>query len=71
MSLTVDVQGAAEILKVHPWTVRQMIAAGELPAAQVGRAFVILTKDVMSYVENQIARQTAARMRRPLKVVSG
>ena len=66
MSLTVDVPGAAELLKIHPETVKKMIHKGELPAAQVGRAYVMMTKDVLDFIENAVIRETAARMRRPL-----
>ena len=65
MSLTVDVPGAAELMKIHPETVKKMIHKGELPAAQVGRAYVMMTKDVLDYIENAVIRDTAARMRRP------
>lgn len=64
---TVDVLGAAALMKVHPQTVLDMIARGELPAAQIGRSYVLLTSDVLRYVEEAIVRQTAARMRAPLR----
>jgi excisionase family DNA binding protein len=63
--LTVDITGAADILKVHTKTVLDLINQGALPAARVGRAYVLLTKDVLNHVEQQVMRQTAARMRRP------
>ena len=66
MNVTLDVSGAAELLKVHPETVKKMIHKGQLPAAQVGRAYVMMTKDVLEYIENAVIRDTAARMRRPL-----
>ena len=65
MSLTVDVLGAAELMKIHPETVKKMIHKGELPAAQVGRAYVMMTKDILAFIENAVIRETAARMRRP------
>lgn len=65
MTLTVDVLGAAELLKIHPETVKKMIHKGELPAAQVGRAYVMMTKDVLAFIENAVIRETAARMRQP------
>lgn len=43
-----------------------LISSGAIPAARVGRAYVMLTTDVMNYVEGVIIRQTAERMRRPL-----
>lgn len=63
--LTVDVIGAADMLKVHPKTVTDLIGQGAIPAAKVGRAYVMLTRDVLKHIEQQIIRQTAARMRSP------
>lgn len=60
---TVNIHGAADLMKVHPKTVLDMIGTGELPAAKVGRAYVMLTRDVLQHIENQIIRQTAKRMR--------
>lgn len=60
---TLNVKTAADMLQVHPNTVEKLIAQCQLPAARVGRAYVILTKDVLTYIENQVARQTADRMR--------
>jgi len=60
---TLNVKTAAEVLQVHPNTVEDLIRSCALPAAKVGRAYVILTKDVMAYIENQVCRQTAERMR--------
>ncbi|MFS2204081.1 helix-turn-helix domain-containing protein [Variovorax sp. Varisp36] len=62
MSPTVDVRGAADLMKVHPKTVLDLIGAGALPAGRVGRAYVLLTRDVMRFIEQQVARQTAERM---------
>ncbi len=64
---TVDIHGAAELMKVHPKTVLDLIGDGALPAARVGRAYVLMTKDVMSHIEQQIIAQTAARMRAPTR----
>ena len=62
--LTVDVKGAADLLKVHPKTVLEFIHSGALPAAKVGRAYVMMTKDIMEYLENQVVHQTTQRMRK-------
>lgn len=59
---TVDIAGAADLLKVHPETVRSKILAGELPAAKIGSAWVLLTRDVLAHVEHVIAQQTAQRL---------
>ncbi|HEX7909152.1 MAG TPA: helix-turn-helix domain-containing protein [Paraburkholderia sp.] len=61
-SLTVDINGAADMLKVHPKTVLDLISDGVLPAARVGRAYVMLTKDVMDHIQKQIINQTADRL---------
>jgi excisionase family DNA binding protein len=62
---TVDIHDAAEILKCHYKTVLDLIEKGALPAAKVGKAWVMLTVDVHRHLENEIIRQTAARMRQP------
>jgi excisionase family DNA binding protein len=67
MTPTVNIQGAADLMKVHPKTVLDLISEGALPAAKVGRAYVLMTKDVLSHIEQQIIAQTAARMRAPTR----
>lgn len=67
MNPTVDVPGAAALMKVHPETVLDKIASGELPAAKLGRSYVLRTKDVLDRIDAEIVRQTAARMRQPKK----
>ncbi len=67
MNPTVDITEAANLLKVHPKTVLDLIQSGALPAAKVGRAYVMLTRDVLAYIERAIIHQTAQRMRRPFK----
>ena len=62
MRPTTDIKGAAELMKVHPKTVEGLIHSCAIPAAKVGKAYVILTRDVMGFIENQIAKQTAERM---------
>ena len=62
ISSTLDIKSASEMMHVHPKTVLDLINNGTLPAGKVGRAYVLLTKDVMTYVENLIIRQTAERM---------
>jgi excisionase family DNA binding protein len=59
---TLDIHGAAAMMNIHPETVLDLISKGVLPAGKVGRAYVLLTKDVLAYVERVIAQQTAERM---------
>lgn len=63
---TLGLHEAAAMMRVHPQTVLDKIGAGELPAARVGRAYVLMTKDVMAHIEHEIIQQTAARMRGPM-----
>jgi len=41
-----------------------MIRECKIPAAKVGRAWVMLERDVLDYIEQQIRRQTAERLGR-------
>ena len=61
---TLSVHETANMLNVHENTVFRLIESGALPAAKIGRAYVLLAKDVMAYVEKMVLQQTAARMRR-------
>lgn len=62
---TLNIPRAAALLCVHPKTVEDLIHSCALPAAKIGRAYVLLESDVMAYIENQVMRQTAARMKAP------
>lgn len=56
---------AADVLKVHPKTVEDLIRDGVIPAAKIGRSWVMLGTEVLRHVEDEIIRQTAQRMRTP------
>lgn len=62
--ITVDVRGAACLMKVHPKTVLELIGCGAIRAAKIGRSYVMMTKDIQTYIEKQIAQQMAERMTR-------
>lgn len=62
---TLNIAQAAEVLKVHPKTVEDLIRDGAIPAAKIGRAWVMMTAHVMKYLENEIIQQTAARRGTP------
>ena len=59
---TVGITGAAELMHVHPKTVEDLIRSGHIPAGKVGRAWVMMTRDVLAYVETLIIAQTAVRL---------
>ena len=58
---TLSVAQAAELMKVHKDTLLDMIHAGVIPAAKIGRSYVMLENDVMNYITSQIKTQTAQR----------
>ena len=67
MKPTVDTIEAAQLMAVHPKTVEDLIRDCVLPAAKIGRKWVLNTRDVLNHIDNEIANQTAARMRKPAK----
>lgn len=62
---TLDVVQAADVLKVDKKRVEELIHQCAIPAARIGRKYVMMEKDVLDYLEKQIVAQTAERMRRP------
>lgn len=64
---TTNVSQAATILNIHENRVLKLIEGGDLPAAKIGRAWVMMTKDVLTYIENQIIVQTQQRMGAPTR----
>ena len=62
---TVNVPEAANLLKVHPKTVLELINTGAIPAAKIGRSFVMLERDVMNHIEEQVLKQTIKRRHSP------
>lgn len=64
---TCNIAEAARLMRVHEETVAQLIREHKLPAAKIGRAWVMLERDVLEYIEHQIRIQTAARMGRTLQ----
>lgn len=62
---TCTLEQAAELMNIHPQTVvLKYIDTGELPAAKLGRGYVMMTADVLGIVQRTIAQQTSQRMRR-------
>ena len=46
---TMNLKEAAETLKIHPHSMEKIIRAGHIPAGRVGRAYVLMTRDVLAY----------------------
>lgn len=59
---TMNLKEAAETLKIHPHSMEKIIRAGHIPAGRVGRAYVLMTRDVLAYAERIIIDQTAGRI---------
>ncbi|MCA9911828.1 MAG: helix-turn-helix domain-containing protein [Anaerolineae bacterium] len=60
---TVGVIEASEILHVHRKTTESLFQDGSIPAAKIGRSWVALRSDVLSYIQSQIKAQTIKRQR--------
>lgn len=61
---TLDIDGAAKVLKASPETVREL--APRIPgAAKIGRAWVFVTSDLIEWVREQSKIQRAARTPSP------
>lgn len=58
---TLDLRGAAALMKVSARTVEAMAREGRIPAAKIGRAYVLLERDVLDFIKQQISSQTARR----------
>lgn len=52
----------ADFLKVDRNKVLKLAGRGELPGAKIGRAWVFLEDDVVTYLRKNIQEQTAARL---------
>lgn len=61
MSKTLNIQECADLLKIHCATVQVMAAAGELPGAKVGRAWVFLEEDLLAFLRAKVDAQVARR----------
>ena len=51
-SETLDLQQAADLLKLHWQTLRGKAKRGEVPAAKLGRRWVFLKADLVSYLRS-------------------
>ena len=61
---TMNITEAADTLKIHPHSLEKIIRAGDIPAGRVGRAYVLMTRDVLAYAERIIIDQTVGRHQR-------
>lgn len=61
---TYTIDDAAKFLATDPTTVRALIDDGKLPAAKIGRAWVMMETDLVDYLTARIREQTAERIER-------
>lgn len=66
MHTLISVTKAAEILAVHPATIRRMIARGELPAKRVGRVWRVNPTDLTTEQRELQGTKTS-----PARAISG
>jgi len=50
----IDAQGAARLLRLHPVTVREMAARGEIPAMRLGRVWRFRVSALDAWVDSQL-----------------
>jgi excisionase family DNA binding protein len=58
---TLDLKEAANFLRISPATAQKIAAAGELPGAKIGRAWVFLLDDLIEWLREQVKILQEAR----------
>jgi len=66
MMETLNLEQAAQFLKLHPEELRRRAKAGRVPAAKVGKCWVFIKSDLVDYL-----RSLYAVPRQALRVTSG
>lgn len=61
MTETVSVIEASQLLITSDQTVLRLIDAGKLPAAKLGKSWVLFRDEVLEYLRSEIRRQTNER----------
>jgi excisionase family DNA binding protein len=59
--ITLDLNEAANFLKISETTAQEMAASGELPGAKIGRAWVFLADDLVAWLREQVKSQRRER----------
>jgi len=50
----IDAQDAARLLRLHPVTVREMAARGEIPAMRIGRVWRFRSSSLDAWIDSQL-----------------
>ncbi|MDR9847131.1 helix-turn-helix domain-containing protein [Herbaspirillum huttiense] len=59
--MTLDIDEAAEFLKINRQTALQLSQSGILPGAKIGRAWVFLEEDLKDYLRSEVKKQQRLR----------
>ena len=59
---TFDLIECADLLKVDRNTVMKLAGTGELPGAKIGRAWVFLEDDVLTFLRKKVREQSLSRL---------
>jgi excisionase family DNA binding protein len=58
---TLDLEAAAEVLGIHPTTLRERAAAGDIPGAKIGKEWRFLETDLVEYFRSHYRKGAACR----------
>jgi excisionase family DNA binding protein len=61
---TLNLNEAAVMLCAEPETVSKLARNGELPAARIGKGWVFLREDVLTFLKDRINKDTAERRKK-------
>jgi excisionase family DNA binding protein len=50
---TLDLSGAANLLKLHPQTILQKARSGDIPAAKPGKCWVFIENDLVDWLRSK------------------
>jgi hypothetical protein len=59
-----DLKATAALLKADPETISKFARTGELAGTQIGKGWLFLREDVISFLRDRIAKDTAERRKK-------
>ena len=62
--ITYNINSAAELLGIHPDTLQERAASGEIPGAKIGKSWIFLEPVLSEWLSKEIERQTELRLNR-------